>query len=517
MKKWILHILLFASLFSMLTTSCSQDEEVMQAGETSSGTVRIQFSLDMNGNSGSRAATWGEITGDATDNNNTADTADDDIRKRGSEYENTINPNQVQVFLYQGSRFLGEVGGLNLVNTNTAVNKNIYTFTGEVTVQNATVTSGVLENATIMVVANYDNYVNGNLALNQDYMFDYPIGAYRASATSNKKYIPMWGKLNADIPLNESTAPSTFKSIGNIYMLRAMSKIEVVFNEDKDELKNYTIEAAGLSRYNSKGNLFPASTSIDVNNNIDIAKCFNPTAFNNVSTYTLNELGLPFEVATDNRSCIIYVPEYDYTNKASELSIYLSLKKDGQLLTAKDLPVSSGAIPMGERDLVRNHWYRYIVENINDGFDLTVETLAWTLQEIDMSFTDIVTYNVIGWTEGTYNNIDEDTHYVYMTKVGETPKDAEFVFDIVTPENPEYQIGLTNNVDFELVTEVLIDGKIKVKVIAKDTAAEYPKTALYVFVKDNYGRNVELDMTGNGSLSTADQENVNRYTIIQNW
>ena len=64
---------------------------------------------------------------------------------------------------------------------------------------------------------------------------------------------------------------------------------------------------------------------------------------------------------------------------------------------------------------------------------------------------------------------------------------------------------------------MLIDGKIKVKVIAKDTAAEYPKTALYVFVKDNYGRNVELDMTGNGSLSTADQENVNRYTIIQNW
>ena len=110
MKKWILHILLFASLFSMLTTSCSQDEEVMQVGSTS-GTVRIQFSLDMNGNSGSRAATWGEITGDATDNNNTADTADDDIRKRGSEYENTINPNQVQVFLYQGSRFLGEVGG----------------------------------------------------------------------------------------------------------------------------------------------------------------------------------------------------------------------------------------------------------------------------------------------------------------------------------------------------------------------------------------------------------------------
>ena len=134
-----------------------------------------------------------------------------------------------------------------------------------------------------------------------------------------------------------------------------------------------------------------------------------------------------------------------------------------------------------------------------------------------MSFTDIVTYNVTGWIEGTYNQIDESSHYVYMTRESETPKDAEFVFDIVTPENPEYQIGLTNNVDFELATETLINGQIKITVKAKDTTPERPKTALYVFVKDKYGRNVELDLTGQGALSTENQKSVNRYTIIQNW
>jgi hypothetical protein len=389
MKKWILHILLFASLFGMLTTSCCQDEEVLQAGETSSGTVRIQFSLDMNGNSGSRAAAWGDITGDATDDNETEDTVDDDIRKSGSEYENTINPNQVQVFLYQGNKFLGEVGGLNLVNTNNA-NKNIYTFTGEVTIQNATVTSGVLKDATIMVVANYDNYVNGNLALNQDYMFDYTIGAYSANAT-NKKYIPMWGRLNTDIPLNES-ATST---IGNIYMLRAMSKIEVVFDESNTNLSEYTIEAAGLSRYNSKGNLFPKSTYMSLNTTgIDTEACFNPTHFNNIISYNINESGLPFEVIQNangkKRSCIIYVPEYDYTNEASELSIYLSLKRGDQLLTSLDFPNSSGAISMGARDLVRNHWYKYIIENI----------------AIDIEVTFELSYQIINWADITNDSLD---------------------------------------------------------------------------------------------------------------
>ena len=521
MKKWILHILLFASLFGMLTTSCSQDEEVLQSGETSSGTVRIQFTLDMNGNSESRAADWGNITGDNTDNNSSPDnTADDDIRKLGNIYENTINPNQVQVFLYQGNKFLGEVGGLNLVNTKDAVNKNQYTFTGQITVENATVTNGKLENATIMVVANYDNYVNGNLALNQDYMFNYTIGAYSANASAaNKKYIPMWGKLKANIPLNESTTSSTFTPIGNIYMLRAMAKIEVVFDEDNESLDEYTIEAAGLSRYNSKGNLFPASKYMTLNNTaINTEDCFNPTSFNNVASYTLNELGLPFEVIKDandkKRSCIIYVPEYRYQEKiddvtnedVGQLKIYLSLKKGNQILTAKDLPVSSGAIPMGERDLVRNHWYRYIVENINDGFDLTVETLAWTLQEIDMSFEGIITYNVTGWIEGTYKEIEDNT--VYMT----SGKDAEFVFTIETPKNCEYQIGLTNNVDFELHTEKLINGDIKVKIKAHDTTAEYPKTALYVYAKDIYGKNQELDLTG-----SKEDETIQRYTIIQNW
>ena len=48
-------------------------------------------------------------------------------------------------------------------------------------------------------------------------------------------------------------------------------------------MSEYTIEAAGLSRYNSKGNLFPASKYLSTETTaINTEECFNPTHFNNV-------------------------------------------------------------------------------------------------------------------------------------------------------------------------------------------------------------------------------------------
>ena len=156
MKKWILHILLFASLFSMLTTSCSQDEEVMQVGSTS-GTVRIQFSLDMDGTRAAADETWGTTT-----------TTDDNLKRViGNDYENKIDLGRLQVFLFDAhGRYMGEVGGLTLNPSNSS--SNTYTFTGEVTVKGVDVTieNSVkkLKNYTIMVTANYEGYINGNIA-----------------------------------------------------------------------------------------------------------------------------------------------------------------------------------------------------------------------------------------------------------------------------------------------------------------------------------------------------------------
>ena len=191
MKKWLLHIFL-VSVLGMLTASCSQEADDPTQTNTGSGTIRIQFSLAMDESRVSRAATWNDITGDATDN------TDNDVRAIGNNYENMIDLGHLQVFLFDSNgRYLGEVGGLTLSPSSSATT---YTFTGEVLVNGVDVTTeaGVkkLKNCTIMVTANYEGYVNGNLAVTQNYLFDYIADNYRPIVTGNttsyNSYIPMW-------------------------------------------------------------------------------------------------------------------------------------------------------------------------------------------------------------------------------------------------------------------------------------------------------------------------------------
>ena len=375
MKKWFIHILLLAGLFGMLTTSCSQDEVVEQSG-TTNGTVRIQFTLDMDQNSGSRAANWSDITGD--------DEADEeDIRKVGSIYENTINLGQLQVFLFQGNQYLGEVGGLSWDDNGSGTNKNTYTFRGEVTVHNATITSNTLTDATIMVVANYDGYVDGNRAITQNYIFDYIAGAYNASA-SNKKYIPMWGMLKPEggIPLYESADDDTFTPIGNIYMLRSLAKIEVVMGDGIDP--GYTFTSATLGKYNKKAYLLPAvpsgSTYLSQTSTSEFhtENCKNPMS-------SSDNTPLAFEVANGGRSCVLYVPEYSSSSK--DLNINLQISNN-------DTPISDnlengGTFTLKWTDLVRNHWYKCTVNQINDGanIDVTCQVQPWELQQQAIDYT----------------------------------------------------------------------------------------------------------------------------------
>ena len=426
MKKWILHILLFASLFSMLTTSCSQDEEVMQVGSTS-GTVRIQFSLDMDGNAGSRAETWNDITGNYD--------TDGDVRKVGSVYENTISLEHFQVFLFQNNRYLGEVGSLSLVDVASGtINKNKYTFRGEVTVHNATVTNNKLENATIMVVANYEGYVNGNLAITQNYIFDYIAENYRpiinGSTTTYGSYIPMWGMLKPanGIPLNESTN-DTFTPIGDINMLRSLAKIEVVMGDEIDA--GYTFTGATLGKYNKQANLLPSAPANSTylaqssTNVFNTENCKNPVS-------SLSDTSVSFNVSNDGKSCVLYVPEY--SSSKADLQINLQISKNGTPIS--DKLQKKGTFTLEAKDLVRNHWYKCTVNEINDGYkmDLSFVVQDWTVVEESWDFTDHVSLNQGG--ELKFGSLKEGQFESSANQTAEVVTNGEDLycqFGIATP------------------------------------------------------------------------------------
>ena len=459
MKKWLLHIFL-VSVLGMLTASCSQDVDELAPDTTGSGTVKIQFSLAMGeSQSGSRAA-WGTETG-----TNTSTGGD---RVIGDTYENMIDLSKLQVFLFQGTTYLGEVGGLTLTPNSSFTT---YTFTGEVTVTGATVSTNAsgqksLSDATIMVTANYDGYVNGNVAVTYNYLFDYIAEAYKADAAASvKQYIPMWGIQTANLVLYEenATIPNTAYDAVKIYMLRSMAKIEVELGGDYTDASGnkhnlftdgYQItNATTLNKYKQKGYLLPSvpttpanSTYFTVGNTSDFET---EDCINAYSSTVAPTDGLAFNVINGGKSCVIYVPEYVNEN---ELYITLGLQHDNTSIykegttpytislneykvnakTGKSEPDSESPL-----DLVRNQWYKYTINKINDGYNMALSCVVqiWSEAEVEeWVYTDQASHSSGGelkcTTEGALvvGNNDKYTGEV-VTQGGR----LNFEFQLYTP------------------------------------------------------------------------------------
>ena len=522
MKKWFLHILLLAGLFGTLTTSCSQDEEIanIPSAGTPSEKVTIRFTLDLGEQGGmSSRATWEGYDED--------DTEDRDQAVPGIDNENYINTSSLQVFMFN---LEGEyIGGLKDMEAERQGDSNIYNIKGEVDVIKTAIDDDETLNCKIMVVANANAASTNASGAVDGYNYNAP---FNHDVTS----IPMWGIGTYSINLIQQLQVDLDEPI---YMLRSMAKIEVTLNQTIYD-EGYRITSATLNKYNTQGYVVPTlPVTTGDNSVVDWSNLTNTTSLSTANVFRENKslaetasspTPKSFAASEAGKSYVIYVPEYENEN---ELTITLGLThnstpifKEGTTpytisLNEYKLNDTTGkSEPDTEKplDLVRNHWYKYTINQINDGFNLTVNVKPWTLQKIDLDFSDIVTYNVTGWIAGTYGSIDKDNHLVFMTKEGETPKPAEFIFNIETPENCECEIGLTNNVDFSVKKESTIDGGIKVTITALDTTAEYPKTSLYAFAKDKGGRNIELDLTTDAqNPSTDSQTSVNRFTIIQNW
>ena len=515
MKKWLLHIFL-VSVLGMLTASCSQEADDPMQTNTGSGTIRIQFSLAMDESRVSRAATWNDITGDATDN------TDNDVRAIGNNYENMIDLGHLQVFLFDSNgRYLGEVGGLTLSPSSSATT---YTFTGEVLVNGVDVTTeaGVkkLKDCTIMVTANYEGYVNGNLAVTQNYLFDYIADNYRPIVTGNttsyNSYIPMWGMLKTDLPLYaDRTAANTAASaanVGKIYMLRSLAKIEV--NLASTVGSTYKITSAKLNKHNQAAYLLP---SVPSGSTTYFAQA-STSAFNTESCINAASRAiiadLDFNKVSD-RQWIVYVPEYD---NDGTMEITLGLENNGKDITTSvktnviKLNTYSGGIATSTPvDIVRNHWYQYSINTINDGLDLefTLNVAPWTLVEKTIDYESETISGTkddegLGWSSCTTGT---DPTEIYMLSTG---ADAVFKFRIDTPHYCEYYVELSGE-GFELThtKELCVDdngqtnGATEVTVTIKATADGEYEGILRIFVKED-GRYKEVP-------------GIPRYTIIKNY
>ena len=389
MKNWFLHILLLAGLFGVLTTSCSQDaDDPTMDSRSEKEKVMIRFTIAMD-EPKTASRSW---EGYDPESGNEGEV--------GSVSENFIDASKVQVLVYDMDGILmGELKELAVLRNNddTQNNKHLYDLTGAFEADADQVSSLDFK---LMVFANTAKQTNLNNP--NSWSFNYPLVSGAG--------IPMWGIATfEDVNLSTSTSAGSAKKLNTpIYMLRSMAKIEVTLSTETAQ--NYTLTGVSLNKAMKNGLVMPklrasggtadmAISALSATTTLGLDEVFNPVTVTSDNVFTgsdtptfIKDEGANTTSAADD-SYYIYLPEYKVTT-GNELKLTLSLS-DGSTDTNGKLIItpktfthgmySGGAlIENGTSDVVRNHYYKYIV-TVNDAIPVEIESLyyqVWPWEDI---------------------------------------------------------------------------------------------------------------------------------------
>ena len=205
-------------------------------------------------------------------------------------------------------------------------------------------------------------------------------------ALESMQYIPMWGVLQAELAL----VPGQQCNIGNIYLLRAISKVTVKLSDTMIQ-NGYTLKSVSVDKYNSSGYVLPANAST-----VTDTRALNQEACINVpeQTAATNMAG-----TITNNETIIYLPEYDNaTSKDATMSVVVVGPDGEEMEFLGDAGITfrnytSGVATEGsEYDIVRNHHYVFTITGAEVGHELTlvVQTMPWEDESVELNYTETV-------------------------------------------------------------------------------------------------------------------------------
>ena len=498
MKNWFLHILLLAGLFGMLTTSCSQDEVLEEAVETRSENLQVFFTLNLGeGNMGSRTNWEGYDKDDANAEGET-----------GNNIENKVEDIQVLLFANDNDNtFLGEVSISAFYPTEG--DSHLYKFYGELptlpTGKSIMDTNKYL-NCKIMVLANCSvdpsqiNETNTINTLLETATFNF---------NGNPSLIPMWGVLKVipdnKVLMHENGFPNP---LPDIYLLRAMAKVEVIMKDTKHQITSIAIE-----NYNNTGNCVPAgySSAIDTRklNRNDVfrattdIKAESCPFIANVSDVIIKENG-----ADKNYKCYtIYVPEYKNMDGTSAVTnpSRIAIQVDDK--SNKTYYVYYGTAGKNtEYNIVRNHIYRYNITKVNDGaeLELTLVVNPWDVIEENIQFTDEVTVKQKMQWSGTYKPNTDDASILYIDNAINDATAAKVTFQIDTPVGATWYASFEGDKDsFAFLDEdgnelTSVTGNVgelaTLKIVTKEEhVGEMKSVSLMIVVRTMDGRTIMVN------------------------
>ena len=273
----------------------------------------------------------------------------------GTSYDSRIAFEGLQVLFYTtDNTYVGRVN--SLMHWPTSATE--FRFAGDATDLNLTAGAAYK----VMVLANCPDAVAnlGTLYYSLDDIV-YPDG-----------YVPMWGVKQMTMTGEE------LQDLGDIMLLRAVSKIEVVLS-DAMIAKGYTLEDVSINHYNDLGYCLPEGWSEVTNTTeLDQEECLN--AYHSHKTDKL-----VFTEVEGGKNHWLYIPEFNVLHTAinrPKLSVTLG---DGSSVPL----VFNDAIMFGsydadgypvegsENNIVRNHIYRFNIVGVGSTIEIDYEVLDW--------------------------------------------------------------------------------------------------------------------------------------------
>lgn len=335
-------------MFCLLSTmSCGFDDGYNNEGKTDDA-VMVAFRMSYaNGNTRAANEGWDDY----------------DPKDDGTAYENAINTEQLQIKVCdENGTIIGDVDNVIAINNGTDTNPE-YSITG--TWENAA--DKLSKAKKIMVFANCGTSIvtPGNI---QNL-------AFARSATT--QYIPMWGvtTLTNELEMGKSN------NLGTIDMLRSLAKVKVKL-ADGMKARNYSLGAIQLNNYNTSGYTLPLTYNTAAST--AAIRFGNSLHANSSWAQSIAMTG------NDDESIMLYIPEYDNINAATDrkATISLQLMRDGEEEGNYTLHFCNYT-PEGAPDaastynIQRNHYYEYTVGRTDDQVKIVLNVKKWNLRQHD--------------------------------------------------------------------------------------------------------------------------------------
>ena len=297
----------------------------------------------------------------------------------GSGYENYIDLTTVRLLLFSNDgtdAYLGEMTEFDIRPLSSGLGSKRYKLEASTTHD---ISSGKFK---IMILANWPNH--GVRIRDKEAVFSHEY-QYKSSTLSASNLIPLYGikavNIDGGIRENESV------NLGDIHLLRAMAKIEVIYEDDPDNVWPMTPTLVG---HNDRG--FCAPTGV-MNEEEYVKHSYDEDYVDYVSIpadATAQMAEMDFIEVTPGKDWVAYVPEY---NNQTEAHTYIKINfpdatlADGTVPEGTPNPIAPGRVDFklggSYYDIRRNYWYKIRVTRKNDAIESTVDVLPYTVINLD--------------------------------------------------------------------------------------------------------------------------------------